>query len=71
MSDHEHNPDSNENARVTESIARVDPPATDIEAAWLAWSIGIQKVDERAMKLVRAAFEAGFEAGAAMNNHVE
>lgn len=35
----------------------------DIEAAWEAWIKGIQGVDERARALLRAAFEAGVEAG--------
>jgi hypothetical protein len=37
------------------------PP--DLEAAWEAWAGCIQKVDERGMTLLRAAFEAGWEAG--------
>jgi hypothetical protein len=62
--DNEHNPDPNENAAriVGESAAQGELPA-DLEAAWQAWSAGIQKVDERGMTLLRAAFEAGWEAG--------
>jgi hypothetical protein len=64
--DNEHNPDPNINAaRIVGESAFVDPrhlPA-DLEAAWAEWSAGIQKVDERALTLQRAAFEAGFEAG--------
>jgi hypothetical protein len=63
--DHQHNPDPNVNAAriVWESIGKIegppsDPPA-DLEAAWAEWSKGIQKVDERGMTLLRAAFEAG------------
>jgi len=65
MTDNEHNPDPNANAAriVSESTDSSELPA-DIEAAWLAWSAGIQKVDERGMTLLKAAFEAGYEAGA-------
>jgi len=38
-----------------------DAPA-DAEEAWMEWSSHIQKVDERGMALLRAAFEAGWEA---------
>jgi hypothetical protein len=38
--------------------AASEPPA-DLEAAWLEWSKGIQKVDECGMMLLREAFEAG------------
>jgi len=34
----------------------------DLEAAWAEWSKGVKNVDERAMTLLRAAFEAGAEA---------
>ena len=64
--DHQHNPDPNENAAriVAGSEARAAEHApADLEAAWLEWSSHIQKVDERAMTLLKAAFEAGFEAG--------
>ena len=37
------------------------PP--EIEAAWARWIAGVQKVDERAKTLLRAAFEAGVEVG--------
>lgn len=62
--DHQHNPDPNVNATriVGQATSDADPPATDLEAAWQAWAKGIQKVDERGMTLLRAAFEAGFEA---------
>jgi hypothetical protein len=62
--DHQHNPDPNVNAAriVGESTATNGGAPADLEAAWLAWSAGIQKVDERAMTLLRAAFEAGWEA---------
>jgi hypothetical protein len=69
--DNEHNPDPNVNAAriVGETIeadasdiggGKADPA---IEAAWRAWSGCIQNVDERARTLLRAAFEAGWDAG--------
>lgn len=44
-------------ARHSESL-----PA-NLEAAWNQWSAGVGRVDDRAMALLRAAFEAGVEAG--------
>ena len=44
------------------SQARNLPP--DLEAAWAEWIKGVQKVDERAKTLLRAAFEAGADAAA-------
>jgi hypothetical protein len=64
--DHQHNPDPNEDVAkvVAGTEARAASQAhTDLDAAWLAWSVQIQEVDERAMTLLKAAFEAGFEAG--------
>ncbi len=63
MTDNEHNPDPNANAAciVAESTPASEVPP-DVEAAWREWSAGIQKVDERGMTLLRAAFEAGYEA---------
>ncbi len=52
---------------VDETIKRHEeqlPPG--LEAAWKAWAKGIQKVDERGMTLLRAAFFAGAEAGQRM-----
>jgi len=51
--------------------ARVVREATDtgnplpavLESAWAEWIKGIQGIDERARTLLRAAFEAGVEAG--------
>ena len=62
--DHQHNPDPNANAAriVGESTKATTGTAADLDAAWAEWSAHIQKVDERAMTLLRAAFEAGFEA---------
>jgi hypothetical protein len=67
--DHQHNPDPNENAAriVAGSAAREAANAPEdlaaVDAAWREWSSQIQKADERALTLLRAAFEAGFEAG--------
>jgi hypothetical protein len=61
--------DANETAArvVGETIARHSKPLpADLEAAWAEWSRAIQKVDERGMTLLRAAFEAGWEAGKSM-----
>ena len=62
--DNEHDPDPNVNAAriVGETSAGDDLPA-DLEAAWAEWSRSIQKVDERTMSLLRAAFEAGYAVG--------
>jgi hypothetical protein len=62
--DHQHNPDPNANAARIVREATTDTPATaaDLEAAWAEWSSHIQKVDERGMALLRAAFEAGWDA---------
>jgi hypothetical protein len=63
--DHHHNPDPNVNAAriVGESTGANSSTPAELEAAWAAWSSHIQKVDERALSLLRAAFEAGFDAG--------
>jgi hypothetical protein len=63
--DHQHNPDPNANAAriVAEATRQGEQSSGDLEAAWAAWSAGIQRVDERGMTLLRAAFEAGWEAG--------
>jgi hypothetical protein len=54
--DKQHNPDPNENAAriVGQSAAAPDSHPADLEAAWAEWS--------RGMSLLRAAFEAGYEA---------
>ena len=44
------------------SARHTETQPADLEAAWERWSRGIQKVDERGMLLLRAAFEAGWEA---------
>ncbi len=63
--DHQHNPDPNANAAriVAEATAAQPDAAQDLESAWAAWSSHLQKVDERGMTLLRAAFEAGWESG--------
>lgn len=63
--DHQHNPDPNANAAriVAESTRDASASSADVEAAWAEWSAHIQQMDERAMTLLRAAFEAGWEAG--------
>ena len=63
--DHQHNPDPNTNAAriVRESTGTADKPPANMEAAWAAWAASIQRVDERGMTLLKAAFEAGFDAG--------
>jgi hypothetical protein len=65
MAEDKFNPDPNATAArtVAESTAAENTPPADLEAAWLEWSSHIQNVDERGMALLRAAFEAGFEAG--------
>ena len=49
---------------IRQTVAKHEQPLPeDVEAAWKAWSVGVGKVDERGMTLLRAAFEAGVEAG--------
>ena len=61
--DNQHNPDPSENAaRIVAESAGAESLPVDLEAAWEKWSAGIQNVDERGMTLLRAAFEAGYEA---------
>ncbi len=70
--DKQHNPDPNENAAriVAGSQAHeAEPTPGDLEAAWLEWSRHIQKVDERAMTLLKAAFEAGWDACESSNKN--
>ncbi len=60
-----HDPDPNSAiARVVrQTTAPADELPADVEAAWAAWSRSIQRVDARTMTLLRAAFEAGVQAG--------
>jgi len=57
--------DENEDAAdiVARSTSSHDELPADLEAAWRAWSSHIQGCDERTMTLLKAAFEAGAEAG--------
>jgi hypothetical protein len=49
---------------VAQSIANgSDPLPAGLEAAWEQWSRAIAGVDQRGMVLLKAAFEAGWEAG--------
>lgn len=65
--DKEHDPDANENAaRIVAESTAAGELLTDLEASWAQWSAGIQKVDERGMTLLRAAFEAGWEASSCL-----
>lgn len=70
-SDPQHNPDPNVNAaRIAGEATGADKPLpVDLEAAWAEWSKSIQRMDERGMTLLRAAFEAGYEAGAKSSGH--
>lgn len=61
----EHNTDPNQTAAriVGQTAANEKPLPADLEAAWAEWSKSIKGVDERGWELLRAAFEAGWEAG--------
>lgn len=51
-------------ARVVDrTIPESEKLPADIEAAWELWISQIQNIDGRAFHLLRAAFEAGHEAG--------
>ena len=69
--DEQHNPDPNENAaRIVAESTRPHEKTlvgADVESAWLAWSGHIQNVDERTLTLLRAAFEAGYDAGQSLS----
>jgi hypothetical protein len=58
-------PDPNEEAAriLREVTSRQDELPAGLEAAWQAWSARIHSCDERTKTLLRAAFEAGVEAG--------
>ena len=61
-------PDPNEDAaRVLReaTAAGADALPADLEAAWSAWSRAIKATDQRTMTLLRAAFEAGWDASRA------
>ena len=62
--DNEITPDPNINAaRIVGEATASSGLTGDLETAWAEWSGSIQNVDERGMTLLRAAFEAGYEAG--------
>jgi hypothetical protein len=50
-------------AQTRQSAADLEAAGDTLEAAWAEWSRSVRQVDERAMTLLRAAFEAGWEAG--------
>lgn len=56
------NSDFNQTAAriVGPSISRSETPASPaLEAAWVEWSAGVGKMDDSALVLLKAAFEAG------------
>ncbi len=59
-------PDPNTEAhRIAAQAGPEDQPASpEMEAAWETWSKQVKRVDQRGMELLRAAFEAGWSAGA-------
>jgi hypothetical protein len=61
--DHQHNPDPNARRIVKEATRDESKTPMDLERAWQEWSQNIQKVDERAMLLLTATFEAGRQMG--------
>ena len=60
---HDTDPNSSIARVVAQTAGKADELPADAEAAWAAWSKRIQKVDERTRTLLRAAFEAGHDAG--------
>ena len=67
MSPKKPEPDKPETAargrRVPLDELMANPPLpTSMEAAWVAWSHTMRDVDARTMLLLRAAFEAGYQA---------
>ena len=59
-------PDHNQTAAriVKESTSEHEHPLpAHVEQAWQEWSRGVQKVDERTMALLRAAFLVGVDVG--------
>ena len=59
----DHDPNSSVARVVRETLAHNDQLPADVEAAWAVWIRGVQKIDERTRNLLRAAFEAGHDAG--------
>ncbi|MBX7166376.1 MAG: hypothetical protein K1X74_08495 [Pirellulales bacterium] len=63
LRDHEHNLDPHvDPARIGAASVKEMPDSAELEAAWAEWSQYLQNVDDRGMLLIRAAFEAGWEA---------
>ena len=63
---------SDDKSDINETSARIARESTknlgdslpaDLEKAWKIWSKGVKKVDERAMNLLRAAFEVAWKSG--------
>jgi hypothetical protein len=57
-----HDPNADAARIVPESTHEDDQLAADMQAAWEAWSVCVQNVDERSATSIKAAFEAGYEA---------
>lgn len=60
---HDHDPNTAVARVVHETAGKPDDLPADAEAAWAAWIARIQRVDARTQTLLRAAFEAGVDAG--------
>ncbi len=61
--DNHSDPDPNANASETAGGSTGAAGMVDIDAAWLEWSSHFRAVDERGLTLLRAGFEAGYDAG--------
>jgi hypothetical protein len=59
---HRHDPNVNAAKFLHESTDSGGQLAADVDAAWEAWSVCVQNVDEQSAALLKAAFEAGYEA---------
>lgn len=62
--DYAYNPDPSENgARIVgQATAQDAETPADVQAACEAWASHVQSVDERGMTLLKAAFDAAWEA---------
>jgi hypothetical protein len=60
--DHRHDPNANAAKFLHDSTHAEGQLAADVDAAWEAWSVCVQNVDEQSATLLKAAFEAGYEA---------
>jgi hypothetical protein len=68
MAPHPHDNDAEPNENVAHLVAGPEARAAvhssaELESAWQKWSTDIQQVDQRLMSQLRAAFNAGYEAG--------